>query len=161
MGLTLVLGGIRSGKSAHAVRLAQQAGGRVAVIATGTAEDDEMRARIAAHRAARPAEWTVHETTRELGAIAGKQTAEVVLLESVDGLVVALGDAEACVTELRALVAAFPRVIAVSSEVGLSLVALTAAGRAFTDTLGLVNQRLAVLAERVDLVVAGLPLKLK
>jgi adenosyl cobinamide kinase/adenosyl cobinamide phosphate guanylyltransferase len=45
--------------------------------------------------------------------------------------------------------------------VGLSLVALTPAGRAFTDNLGLVNQRLAALAERVDLVVAGLPLTLK
>ncbi len=161
MGLTLVLGGIRSGKSAHAVRLAEEDGGRVAVVATGTAEDDEMRARIAAHRAARPAQWTVHETTRELGAIAGKETAQVVLLE-VGGRP---GRGPRGCRSVRRRAERTGGCVSPGDrgqQRGRPLL-----GRAHRrrprlhDTLGLVNQHLAVLAERVDLVVAGLPLKLK
>jgi adenosyl cobinamide kinase/adenosyl cobinamide phosphate guanylyltransferase len=161
MSLALVLGGIRSGKSAHAVRLAAEAGGRVAVVATGAAGDPEMAERIAAHRRSRPADWTVHEEPRQVSRAVPRGSADTVLLESVDGLVATLGDPEACVTEVTTLVHLFPRVVAVSSEVGMSLVALTAAGRDFSDALGIVNQRLAALADRVVLVVAGLPIALK
>src|SRR6266403_2987411 len=58
---TLLLGGVRSGKSRYAEALARVHGGPVTVIATATTDDEEMRARIAAHRARRPAEWTVVE----------------------------------------------------------------------------------------------------
>lgn len=161
MGLILVLGGIRSGKSGHAVGLAREAGGRVTVIATGIAEDAEMQERIAVHRRQRPREWTVCEEPRRVGSVVLRGSTDVVLLDSIDGLVAAVGDASQCIAEVTALVNRCPLVIAVSSEVGLSLVALTEAGRAFSDALGLVNQGLAALAERVDLVVAGLPLTLK
>lgn len=161
MSLSLVLGGIRSGKSAHAVGLAREAGGRVAVIATGVATDEEMRVRIAAHRRSRPADWLVHEEPRRVGSAVTPGSADTVLLDSVDGLVAATGDADACLAELRALLDSVPRVVAVTSEVGLSLVALSPVGRAFTDSLGMVNQQLAAVADTVDLVVAGLPLRLK
>ena len=161
MSLTLVLGGIRSGKSAHAVGLAREAGGTIAVIATGVATDEEMRTRIAAHRRSRPAEWPVHEEPRQVGSAIPPGSADTVLLDSVDGLVAAVGDPDACLAELHALLSSVPRVGAVTSEVGLSLVALSPAGRAFTDSLGQVNQGLAAVADRVDLVVAGLPLRLK
>jgi adenosyl cobinamide kinase/adenosyl cobinamide phosphate guanylyltransferase len=155
--LTLVLGGIRSGKSGFAVDLARKARGRVAVVATGTASDEEMRQRIEVHRRSRPAQWTVYEEAA--GVPHG--SADTILLDSVDGWLGAGADPEGCIREVRALCERASQVIAVSSEVGLSLVALTPSGRAFTDALGTVNQQLAADAEAVYLVVAGLPIALK
>jgi adenosylcobinamide kinase / adenosylcobinamide-phosphate guanylyltransferase len=171
--LTLVLGGTKSGKSSFAARLAGESGSPVTVIATGTATDDEMRRRIAAHRAARPATWTVVE---EPLAVGSAPVAGPVLLDSVDSLLFNLmesaGGAEATFDaaardslidradrELQALEAR-AAVIAVSAEVGQSLLPLTSYGRAFTDLLGLLNQRLAARAARCFLMVAGIPLPL-
>jgi adenosylcobinamide kinase/adenosylcobinamide-phosphate guanylyltransferase len=159
--LTLVLGGIRSGKSAFAAQLASASGGRVAVVATGVASDAEMRARIDVHRRSRPAGWALYEAPAALADLVPSGTADTLLLDSVDGLLASRTDADACLAQVRALMARAPRVVAVSSEVGLSLVALTPAGREFTDALGTVNQRLAAEAARVYLVVAGLPVALK
>jgi adenosylcobinamide kinase/adenosylcobinamide-phosphate guanylyltransferase len=159
--LTLVLGGIRSGKSAFAARLAGKAGVRIAVIATGVASDDEMRARIDAHRRARPEDWTVYEESEAIGSVVPTGSADVVLLDSIDGWLGHRIDADQCLAEVQTLCERAPAVIAVSSEVGLSLVPLTPAGREFSDALGAVNQGLAAAAARVYLVVAGLPVVLK
>lgn len=161
MTLTLVLGGIRSGKSRFAVELARQAGGRVAVVATGLASDEEMRERIELHRRSRPAEWALYEEPAEISEVVPAGSADTILLDSVDGWLGTRPDPESCLVQVRALRDRAASVIAVSSEVGLSLVALTPAGRAFTDALGAVNQQLAVEADRVYLVVAGLPVALK
>ncbi len=161
MTLTLVLGGIRSGKSQFAVELARQAGGRVAVVATGFSSDEEMRDRIELHRRSRPAEWALYEEPAEIGGVVPAGSAETILLDSVDGWLGSRLDPESCLVEVRALCERAASVIAVTSEVGLSLVALTPAGRAFTDALGTVNQQLAAEADRVYLVVAGIPLALK
>jgi adenosyl cobinamide kinase/adenosyl cobinamide phosphate guanylyltransferase len=157
--LTLVLGGIRSGKSGFAVDLARKAGGRVAVVATGTASDEEMRQRIELHGRSRPAEWAVYEDG--FAGVVPHGSADTILLDSVDGWLGAGADPEGCIREVRALCQRASQVIAVSGEVGLSLVALTPSGRAFTDALGTVNQQLAADAEAVYLVVAGLPIALK
>jgi adenosylcobinamide kinase / adenosylcobinamide-phosphate guanylyltransferase len=171
--LTLVLGGTKSGKSSFAARLAGESGSPVTVIATGTATDDEMRRRIAAHRAARPVTWTVIE---EPLAIGSTPVTGAVLLDSVDSLLFNLmesaGGAEATFVpptgaalldradaELQALEAR-ATVIAASAEVGQSLLPLSPYGRAFTDLLGLLNQRLAARAARCFLMVAGIPLPL-
>jgi adenosylcobinamide kinase / adenosylcobinamide-phosphate guanylyltransferase len=171
--LTLILGGTKSGKSSFAARLAARSGGPVTVIATGTAGDEEMRRRIAAHRAARPPAWRVVEEPLAIGAASVEGT---VLLESADSLLFNLlesaGGAGATLddgarsalldhadAELRALEARAD-VIAVSAEVGQSLLPLTPYGRAFTDLLGLLNQRLAARAERRFLMVAGIALRL-
>ncbi len=161
MTLTLVLGGIRSGKSQFAVELAHRSGGRVAVVATGIASDEEMRARIEFHRRSRPQEWTLYEEPAQIGKAVPARSADTILLDSVDGWLGNRVDAEECLIQVRSLCERAANVIAVSSEVGLSLVALTPSGRAFTDALGSVNQQLAADAERVYLVVAGLPLALK
>jgi adenosylcobinamide kinase/adenosylcobinamide-phosphate guanylyltransferase len=173
--LTLVLGGTKAGKSSFAMRLAERSGGPVTVLATGVAGDEELRRRVAAHRARRPVHWKVVEEPLEVAAAVGRE-AEVVLFESVDSWLFnrmereggadtdftpELGAAlvDACEKELAEL-GSGRHVIAVTAEVGLSLLPMSSYGRSFTDLLGLLNQRLAGSADRSYLVVAGIPVRL-
>ena len=173
--VTLVLGGARSGKSAFAERLAGAAGRPVLYLATGEAGDDEMVARIAAHRARRPSSWRTLEAPLEPArALAkGLGEGEVVLLDCLALLVSNVLHAAAepgeavermrrVVDELLALVRArHASLVVVSAEVGLGLLPLNPLGRRYVDLLGDTNQRLADLATHVYLVVAGLPLALR
>jgi adenosylcobinamide kinase / adenosylcobinamide-phosphate guanylyltransferase len=173
MALTLVLGGISSGKSRFAADLAAAAGGEVLFLATGRASDPEMEARIEAHRGQRPASWRLLEEPLEIGRASGAGT---VVLDSVDGWLANRMESEggsevdwrrerlrelesACAAAVEEL-ARGCRLIAVSSEVGLSPVPLHPYGRAFADVLGRINQRLAALSDRAFLVVAGVPVHL-
>jgi adenosylcobinamide kinase / adenosylcobinamide-phosphate guanylyltransferase len=173
--LTLVLGGVRAGKSGFARRLAERTGGPVTALVTGVVQDEEMRRRVAAHRRERPPHWRVVEEPLAVGGAVGPEST-VVVLDSVDGWLFNrmehLGGAgtdftpergaelvASCDGELAAL-AARTHLIAVSAEVGLSLVASSPYGRAFTDLLGLLNQRLAARADGCYLVVAGIPVPL-
>jgi len=175
--LTLVLGGIRSGKSAFALELAGRAGGPVTYLATGVPSDPEMASRIEAHRRARPVAWVAVEEPLAIAA-AAPEAPGTVLLESVDGWLAnrleAAGGAEAdlgalavaamvaeCRVELDAVRARCAHLVAVSAEVGLSLVPAHPYGRAFADALGTLNQHLAAAADEVYLVVAGLPVALR
>ena len=166
--LTLVLGGARSGKSAYAESLL---GGKGAVyVATAEAIDEEMRDRIARHRARRGAEWTTVEAPFELvGALdaqAGNASGSGVL---VDCLTVWLGnlmhagrDIDREVRSLlESLALAAAPVVLVANEVGLGVVPDNALARAFRDHAGRLNQALAARADRVVLVTAGIPLDLK
>lgn len=176
--LTLVLGGARSGKSRHAEHLAAAHGGRVLYVATAEPFDADMAARIARHRAERPAHWTSLEAPRQAGAEIQAQAAahDVVLVDCLtvlaSNVVIALPEpitaeaAEAALTpEIDALLAAYAASTAdwiiVSNEVGLGIVPATALGRLYRDALGRANQRLAAAADRVLLMVAGLPLSVK
>jgi adenosylcobinamide kinase/adenosylcobinamide-phosphate guanylyltransferase len=173
--LTLVLGGISSGKSNFALRLAQEQGGRVLVIATGRASDPEMEARIAAHRRQRPAGWSlVEEALRLERAARAHPDIEVALIDSIDAWVANRMEAarvegpgeqldkleKTCLRAIEEVVALVPRVICVSSEVGLGTVPLHPLGRAFADLLGRLNQSLAARAGERYLVVAGAALPL-
>ncbi|WP_433478276.1 bifunctional adenosylcobinamide kinase/adenosylcobinamide-phosphate guanylyltransferase [Spirillospora sp. CA-142024] len=162
---TLLLGGSRSGKSAEAeLRLA--ACSDVLYVATGPVREDdpEWTERVAAHRLRRPAWWRTVETT-DLAGVLGSATGPVLVDGIGTWLMAAMDEADAWEEPLRAgpllddLVAAWrgtrARVVAVSDEVGLSLVPTTASGRAFRDMLGQVNQRLAAESEEAALVVAG------
>ncbi len=169
MSSLFILGGARSGKSRHAVAT-QPARGRVAFIATAEARDADMAARIARHRAARPAHWTTIEAPFDvparLGALRDVDAAVVdcitvwianrALRGDTDDAVLAAAD------ELARLV---PRcafdVTLVSNEVGEGVHPETAMGLRFRDLLGAVNQRLAAACDRAVLMVAGLPLTLK
>ncbi|AJX31610.1 bifunctional adenosylcobinamide kinase/adenosylcobinamide-phosphate guanylyltransferase [Burkholderia oklahomensis] len=173
--LTFVLGGARSGKSAHAERLAAAGGRPVTYIATARVADDEFAERVAHHRARRPADWALVEAPVELArAIAQLDDPNACVLVDcltlwltnllcpADGQGVddALGDAR--VAELEAaLRATRAQVIVVSNEIGFGVVPLGAETRRFVDTLGRVNQRIAALATRVTLCVAGLPVTVK
>lgn len=164
--VTLVLGGTRSGKSAVAERMATEIAARTAsavtYVATASVYDDDMAARVAAHQARRPPSWAtveVHEPG-ELPAVL-RRARGVVLLDSLGTWVAAapemVVDAGALTAALRARTG--PTVV-VSEEVGLAVHPPTAAGRAFTDALGSLNQAVAGIADRALLVVAGRTLEL-
>lgn len=173
MSRVLVLGGSRSGKSAHAESLLADRPD-VTYLATSRppGDDAEWAARVAAHRARRPASWTTLETT----APAELVRSGAVLVDSVTTWVAALMDetgvwadgpgaagrlASRCDALLDAWTATPAHVVAVSDEVGLGVVPETRAGRLFRDVLGSVNQRLAGSADEVWFVVAGLPQRLR
>ena len=178
----LVLGGIRSGKSAHGEQLAAGLGsGRTVIyIATGKVTDDEMAERIRRHRERRPAEWrTVEAPLNPVGALGESgihnASAPVLLLDSLDGWVSNLliehegmdrSELEArTVGAVRRLASYVGEIdadlVVVSSEVGHSLVATSSLGRQFQDLLGTVNQEIAAAADEVTLVVAGIPVRVK
>jgi adenosyl cobinamide kinase/adenosyl cobinamide phosphate guanylyltransferase len=162
--LTVLLGGARSGKSALAQRWA---GEGAILIATGTAVDDEMRERIARHRADRPTSWiTVEEPLDLRGALAGARGTVVVDCLSlwVANLFEAGWTDESVEAEGAVVAAAAaPReaqTFAVSNEVGLGIVPATPLGRRYRDVLGRVNASWAEASERAVLVVGGRVLEL-
>lgn len=167
--ITLVLGGARSGKSAHAETLARATGLARVYLATAEAYDDEMRERIARHRADRAADgWTTIEEPVALpSAIRAAARADTVVL--VDCLTLWLSNRMLAGADVEADSAALVEtlgqaegpVILVSNEVGLGLVPETPLGRAFRDAQGRLNQAVARCAGTVLFVAAGLPLKLK
>lgn len=165
----LILGGARSGKSALAQQRAGQSRLAVTYIATARALDEEMAARIARHRSARPAAWTlVEEPLRLAATLQAHAAAERCLL--VDCLtlwlsnLLAEGEARLAL-EKQALLETLPglpgHIILVSNEVGQGIVPGNALARRFCDEAGRLHQALAALCERVTLTVAGLPLPLK
>ncbi len=177
-GMTLILGGARSGKSAYAEKIARETGCPTLYIATATALDDEMRARIAQHRAARPPEWQTLEVPLQVGEAILKlaPTQTMILLDCITLLVsnvlLALPENAPLETvmehvraEIEALLTAQTKIggqwLLVSNEVGLGLVPPYPLGRIYRDALGWANQRLARAAERVLFMVAGIPMVVK
>lgn len=165
---TLVLGGARSGKSSFAEALVQADGRRKIYVATATPGDDEMRARIAAHRGRRGADWrTIEEPLRLAQAVAREASDETVLLVDcltlwLSNMMFAERDLEAEAADLvDALERASGPVVLVSNEVGLGLVPDTPLGRRFRDAQGRLNQAVAAVVPRVAFVAAGLALELK
>jgi histidinol-phosphate aminotransferase len=159
MSLTLVIGGIRSGKSARAEALAAATGLPVRYLATADPDDASMAQRIADHAARRPARWE----TVEAGAVLADVLSDpgCVLLDGL-GVWIARVDREASQAGVEALIAAAATrpVIVVAEEAGHGLVPLDAIARAWLDRLGDAVQRLSAAAARVELVVAGRPIAL-
>ncbi|UQU63285.1 bifunctional adenosylcobinamide kinase/adenosylcobinamide-phosphate guanylyltransferase [Couchioplanes caeruleus] len=170
----LVLGGIRSGKSAFAEALVASAPSvRYVATAVGGEDDPEWRGRIEAHQRRRPQSWTTEETgadpARLAVLLAEAKPDDTLLVDDLGGWVAGLldpanqpNDDVATVTALaEAVRSCAARVVVVSPEVGLSLVPATPVGRAFADALGTANQALADACDRVAFVVAGRPTWLK
>jgi adenosylcobinamide kinase/adenosylcobinamide-phosphate guanylyltransferase len=172
---TLVLGGARSGKSAHAEGLLAETAVDYVATARRIPGDADWEARIAAHVARRPAGWRTVEpadlvaTVRSAGEvpmlvddIATWLTGELDDAGAWDGGPETLRAGRARRTELVAAVSACPgRLVLVSSEVGLGVVPATRAGRLFRDELGALNAELAAACDQVLLLVAGLPVRLR
>lgn len=166
--LTLVLGGARSGKSRHAEGLVLASALEPCYLATGRAGDTEMATRIEAHRARRGDRWRLVEEPLELvsALLSTAAAGRAVLVDCLTLWMTNLLLADRAIeTEIERLLAALPTlegpVVLVSSEVGLGIVPINALTRAFVDATGALHQRLAAVADRVDLVAAGLPLRLK
>lgn len=166
--VTLVLGGVRSGKSRFALERARGFA-RVSFIATAAACDDEMAAKIRRHQAERPAHWRTIEEPLDLGRaieIAGRDS-DLLLIDCLTNFAANLLGRSA--DESNALVESFLASLAntsassvlVSNEVGSGVVPPYPSGRQFRDLLGELNQRVAAIADEVVLLVAGLPLTLK
>ncbi|MBV9723207.1 MAG: bifunctional adenosylcobinamide kinase/adenosylcobinamide-phosphate guanylyltransferase [Mycobacterium sp.] len=171
---TLVLGGIRSGKSRWAEAAIAESvppGRPVHYLATGQPDDDPAWARrIAEHRDRRPPHWLTLETANVARQL--RQFPDIpTLVDDIGGWLTAMldhqyaqegGSISVDVDDLLTAVADFgSTLVLVSPEVGLTVLPATESGRRFADELGTLNQRLAVLCDRVTLVVAGHPLAIK
>jgi adenosylcobinamide kinase/adenosylcobinamide-phosphate guanylyltransferase len=164
--LTLVLGGARSGKSRHAEGLITALPPPWTYVATAEAGDEEMAARIKSHRERRGAQWRTIEAPRELAKALAACGDGPVLVDCLTLWLSNLMLAEANVEEETAqleetLAATKGPLVLVANEVGSGIVPSYPLGRRFRDMQGILNQRMAARAERVILMVAGLPLALK
>ena len=169
--VTLVIGGVRSGKSRYAQELALQAQ-RVAFIATAEALDQDMSRRIACHRSERPASWATVEVPIALADALleyGEQfdmllvdcltlwTSNLLTHENRDCRRIFERTEDLC----NALHRVSASVVLVSNEVGAGIVPASEDGRLYRDLLGFVNQRVAAASDKVVLLVAGCPLAIK
>jgi adenosylcobinamide kinase / adenosylcobinamide-phosphate guanylyltransferase len=167
MPIILITGGARSGKSVRAEARARAFAGKPVYIATAEARDSEMRERIARHRARRGSEWLERETALELVAALGETDGGGARL--VDCLTLWLSNlmhaardpAKETARLAEALLAQESPVVLVTNEVGLGIVPDNALARAFRDAAGLMNQAIARVADEVEFVVSGLPMRVK
>jgi adenosylcobinamide kinase/adenosylcobinamide-phosphate guanylyltransferase len=167
---TLILGGVRSGKSRLAERLATESGLPVTYIATATAGDAEMRVRIAAHRARRPQSWSLVEEPFKLAATLHAYAApdRCVLVDCLTLWLTNLltdEDEDLLERERAALLDILPalpgRVILVSNETNMGVTPMGDLSRRYCDEAGRLHQDLARSCDRVILTIAGLPHVLK
>ncbi|NYF80050.1 bifunctional adenosylcobinamide kinase/adenosylcobinamide-phosphate guanylyltransferase [Granulicella arctica] len=170
--VTLVLGGVRSGKSRFAQRIAERAS-RVTFVATAERRADaEMCAKIDRHRAERPKTWATIEEPLHLAQVIQTvgDNCDVLLIDCLTlfaaNLLEAHGNDALRLQEqidqlCLALSSAPCSVVLVSNEVGSGVVPAYELGRRFRDLVGEVNQRIASVADTVLLMVAGLPFPLK
>ena len=168
MSLHLILGGARSGKSARAQQLAIESGLPVVLVATCLTHwmDEEMRQRVLRHKQDRPMGWTVIEDRLDLVAIFKEHRGACVVVDCLTLWLSAReeqGAEEGLIfAELKiALENAPERCVVVSNELGWGLVPETVLGRKFRDMQGRGNQQVATFADGVEMMVAGIPLRLK
>jgi adenosylcobinamide kinase / adenosylcobinamide-phosphate guanylyltransferase len=164
--LTFVIGGARSGKSRYGESVIATLPPPWNYVATAEALDADMAERIAAHRARRGPQWRTIEAPRDLAAaLKGCDTTPVLvdcLTLWLSNHMLAEADIELEMARLEdALAAAKTPIVLIANEVGSGIVPDHPLGRKFRDLQGVLNQRMAARADRVVLIVAGLPLTLK
>ncbi|MET4117534.1 adenosylcobinamide kinase/adenosylcobinamide-phosphate guanylyltransferase [Bradyrhizobium sp. JR4.1] len=167
MAIILITGGARSGKSKRAEMRTRAFPGQPVYVATAEALDAEMEARIAGHRARRGTDWIEREVPLDLvPALVASDGGGARLVDCLtlwlSNLMHAERDWE---REIKELAGALPRlkspVVLVTNEVGLGIVPDNALARSFRDAAGFMNQAIAAVADEVEFIVAGLPMKLK
>ncbi|ETX12605.1 adenosylcobinamide kinase [Marinomonas ushuaiensis DSM 15871] len=166
----LVLGGIRSGKSAFAQEQVAQLGKPVCYVATSQVWDDDMEKRVQLHKENRPSEWRVIEEPLALASVLESLNSpeQAVIVECFTlwlTNLLCLEDEARLAEEKSALLKVVENfqgdLVLVSSEVGLGIIPMNALARRFADEAGEMNQTLAKLTNRVTFVAAGLPMPLK
>jgi adenosylcobinamide kinase/adenosylcobinamide-phosphate guanylyltransferase len=170
--VTLVLGGVRSGKSRYAQQLAERGDSVVFVATAEVRNDSEMHAKIEKHRSERPDHWKTVEEPIELARVLSEpyENSQVILIDCLtlfaSNVLERFGEDTAVNhPEIEGLCSALSRapwsVILVSNEVGSGVVPAYALGRRFCDLVGEINQRVAAVSDNVLYMVAGLPMVLK
>jgi len=167
----LIIGGCRSGKSSHALRLAEEIQGKKIFIATCIPHDDEMKKRVANHRKERSRNWETVEAPLDLSEAISECAlrADVVIADCltlwISNLMMAKTGEKKTAMEINRLVHSIKNapspVILVSNEVGAGIVPENALARSFRDSAGFVNQRVAETSNRVIWMVAGIPVVIK
>lgn len=177
--ITLITGGMRSGKSAYAEKIVTGYDD-VVYIATAAVTDDEMKNRIKKHIERRNPKWRTYEAFRNLKNSIGSE--RFYLLDCVTNLIsrilfditgakehISFEDTQNTITdsvnELQTLITGIKKIngnlIMVTNEVGSSIIPMNPIARCFADTQGIVNTKLATLADEVFLTVCGIPIKIK
>lgn len=170
-GISLLLGGARSGKSRRAQELASSCQGPVSYIATAAPQGDhEMQQRIERHRRERPERFVTIEGRYDLLALAKERLGEVLLVDCLTlwlgarGLGLGSTDPDSLLWELEQCWSATRqdvRWLVVSNELGMGLVPMGEDNRVFRDYQGFANQLTARFADHVEFLVAGIPLRIK
>lgn len=170
--ITLITGGVRSGKSRYAVELAMRRAEKRVFIATAEALDDEMKLRIANHQRERGNAFQTVEAPVFL-ADAVMKAAGRAPLTVIDCLTVWVGNLlhhfqgkdEAMAAELQSFIqtaASRPAdIILVTNEVGFGIMPENPLARRFSDLLGQLNQEMARHSDEVILMVSGIPQVIK
>ena len=169
-GIVFITGGARSGKSSFALKEASKVPGRKAFIATAEPLDEEMRRRIKMHKKARGPEWETFEEPRELASLIKRLKGRYRALV-IDCLTLWLSNIMRKQTEtlikkdLEELIGTVRKtgsvLYIVSNEVGMGIVPANASARRFRDLAGIMNRKVADIADEVYMVVSGIPMKIK
>ena len=169
--ITLVIGGCKSGKSSHALTLAENTGKKPVFMATCVPLDDEMKERVRRHQLERSDLWETVDVPLDLTeAVASRGKKGSVLLVDcitlwITNLLLEFNDPNRVYDHVDSLIDAMNQapcpVILVSNEVGAGIVPENSLARTFRDTAGIANQKLAAAANRVVWMVAGIPSVIK
>jgi adenosylcobinamide kinase/adenosylcobinamide-phosphate guanylyltransferase len=167
----LVIGGCRSGKSSHALYLAEQIPGQKIFIATCTPQDKEMEQRILRHQQQRSSVWEIIEVPLLISETINKHSIKgnVILIDCltlwINNLIMNDENTAKIDTTIRNLTQSIEKaecpVILVSNEVGTGIVPDNKLARLFRDITGYANQKVAACVDRVIWMVAGIPVKIK
>lgn len=168
---TFIFGGVRSGKSSHAVKIAKSTSENVVFIATASADDDEMKRKINAHKRSRPVRWALIEEGIDIDLAIkriGIET-DLVLIDClgmfVTNLLMEKMSDSTIKKKINAVCSAINKanfdVIVVSNDVGSGLVPDNYLARRFRDLLGLANQSMAKNANKVIFMQVGIPVTIK
>jgi adenosylcobinamide kinase/adenosylcobinamide-phosphate guanylyltransferase len=167
--IIFILGGVKSGKTNYATSQAIRHGGPVTYLATGSAGDKEMKRKIEEHKKMRPKNWETIEEPLDLISRIRKITSKIIVIDCINFWVSNLLASGMSKEKILKKTSVFCSLLLkkkihtfiISNEVGMSLVPVNKTGRGFQELLGKVNQVIADYADKVYLMVTGIPLKVK